>query len=227
ERLNDPELEDLLVPDYPVLMRRLAGETDYFEAYLRDNVDLVDIRTNPVREFTENGIRYGDQANDLDAVVFATGYDAMSGALQRIDIRGRDGKSLKEHWSREIRTTFGMMCEGFPNMYFLSGPGSPAPLFQPILFCQDQMDWIIKAMNHVADSGALSIEPSAEVEQAWLEECDARFEATLFGTTESWYVGSNVDGKSGRGLIYFGGIVPYREFIHAAESNAYNDFNIV
>ncbi len=227
ERLNDPELEKLLVPDYPVLMRRLAGETNYFEAYLRDNVDLIDIKANPIREFTETGIRYGDAANDLDAVIFATGYDAMSGALQRIDIRGRDGKSLKEHWRNEIRTTFGMMCEGFPNVFFLSGPGSPAPLFQPILFCQDQMDWIIKAMNYVSDSGALSIEPTEEVERAWLQECDAKFEETLFGTTESWYIGSNVDGKPGRGLIYFGGIVPYREFIHAAEDNRYADFNIV
>ncbi len=224
ERINDPELEKLLIPDYPVLMRRLCGETNYYEVYEQENVDLVDLNSKPLKRFTEKGVIVGDEEHELDAVVFATGYDAMSGALLRMNIIGRGETTLKDHWRTETRTVYGMMASGFPNMFFLSGPGSPAPLFQPILFCQDQMDWIMKAMDYIDESGMKSIDPKPDAEEEWIRECDEKLKATLFGTTESWYVGSNVKGKPGRGLIYFGGIVPYREFIYAAENDNYSGF---
>jgi len=187
ERINDPELERLLIPDYPILMRRLAGETNYYETYKRDNVSLIDLKTKPLQRFSEKGIVVGDEEQALDAVVLATGYDAMSGALMRLDIEGKDGQKLADHWSDSVQTVFGMMASGFPNMFYLSGPGSPAPLFQPVLFCQDQMQWAINAMNYVDQQGASCFDPTEAVEQEWLQECDEKFHSTLFGSIDSWY----------------------------------------
>lgn len=224
KRINDPELERLLVPQYPVLMRRLCGETGYYETFKEDHVDLVDLNAKPIVGFTEKGIKVGDEEHELDAVVFATGYDAMSGALTRMQITGVDGWTLNEHWSQGIRTAYGMMAAGFPNMFCVSGPGSPAPLFQPVLFCQDQMAWAFDAIHHVEETDGTRISPTVECEEAWQKECDEKFHATLFGEVESWYTGKNVDGKKARGLIYFGGIHPYREFVRHEVDNSFPGF---
>ena len=226
ERINDPELEKLLIPDYPVLMRRLCGETGYYEVFKQDNVDLVDLKAKPIQQFTKDGIIVGGEERKHDAFVFATGYDAMSGALMRLDIVGKKGKTLKDHWRGEIRTNYGLMSAGFPNMFYISGPGSPAPLFQPVLFCQDQMDWVFSVLDFMERSGAKSIEPTVKSEEDWMSECDDKFNATLFGQVDSWYNSRNVDGKPGRALIYFGGISNYRSFINNARDNLFADFNV-
>lgn len=222
ERINDPELEEKLIPtDYPVLMRRLCGETDYYEAFKRDNVKLVDCRADPIECFTTAGIKTKGSQFDFDVVIFATGYDAMSGAMMRMDIVGRDEKSLKEHWSSDIRTTFGLMAAGFPNMFYISGPGTPAPLYQPMLFCEDQMAWITDLIEHSRDLGTQIIDSTEDFEQKWVDECDQVLQSTLFLETESWYVSGNIEGKPAKGLIYFGGIHPYREFIRDCAEAGY------
>jgi cyclohexanone monooxygenase len=222
ERIDDPEIADLMTPDYPILTRRLSADTNYYEAFNRDNVSLVDVRSDSIECFTPNGLRTASGAEyEVDLVIFATGFDAMSGALDRIRIQGRDGKTLHDHWSSEIRTTFGMMAAGFPNMFYISGPGSPAPLYQPVLLCEDQMDWITALLEHMAAQGKTAADSTWDLEQAWIEECDRAVEATLFNDVSSWYVGRNIDGKSGRGLVYFGGIHPYREWLQKCESDGY------
>jgi cyclohexanone monooxygenase len=222
ERIDDPELAEKMIPDYPILTRRLSADTGYYEAFNRDNVTLVDVRADPIECFTPNGLRTQSGAeHEVDIVIFATGFDAMSGALERIHIEGRDGKTLHEHWSNEIRTTFGIMAAGFPNMFYISGPGSPAPLYQPVLLCEDQMDWITDLMEHMSAQGKVAADSTWELEQSWVEECDRAVDATLFNKVPSWYVGRNIDGKSGRGLVYFGGIHPYREWIQKCASDDY------
>jgi cyclohexanone monooxygenase len=221
-RINDPAVADILVPtDYPVMMRRLSAETNYYETFNRDNVTLVDARATPIQRFNASGLQTTVQDYDFDVVIFATGFDAMSGALLRIDVRGREGQTLTDHWSNEIRTTFGMMASGFPNMFYLSGPGSPAPLFQPVLFCEDQMTWLTSLFAHMEANGATVVDTTPELEETWVQECDRALDATLFNETPSWYVGGNIEGKSGRGLIYFGGIHPYREWTSKCASNGY------
>lgn len=222
ERIDDPATADLLTPDYPIMMRRLSAETNYYEAFNRDDVTLVDAKTDPIAHFTPTGLSTeSGQEHEVDLVIFATGFDGMSGALERIDIRGRGGEALRDHWANETRTTFGMMASGFPNMFYISGPGSPAPLFQPVLFCEDQMDWITNLVEHVKVQGKLAVDSTPELEQTWLEECDRAIDITLFNDVPSWYVGSNIAEKSGRGLIYFGGIHPYREWILKCASDGY------
>ncbi|MCU1625810.1 MAG: Cyclohexanone monooxygenase [Pseudonocardia sp.] len=224
-RIDDPAIADILIPnDYPVMMRRLSAETNYYETFNRDNVTLVDVRATPIQSFTPIGLQTTEQEYDFDIAIFATGFDAMSGALVRIDIRGRDGQALTDHWSDEIRTTFGMMASGFPNMFYISGPGSPAPLFQPVLFCEDQMTWLTSLFSHMKTQGKTVVDPTPEFEETWIQECDRALDVTLFNETPSWYVGGNIEGKSGRGLIYFGGIHPYREWISKCASNDYAGF---
>lgn len=227
ERINDPAVADLLTPDYPIMMRRLSAETNYYEAFNRDNVTLVDVRSDGIESFTRDGLRLASGKEfGVDLVIFATGFDAMSGALGRIDIEGRGGEKLSDHWTEDIRTTFGMMASGFPNMFYISGPGSPAPLFQPVLFCEDQMDWITGLFEYMKNQDKAAVDSTPELEQAWLEECDRAVDVTLFNEVPSWYVGSNVEGKSGRGLIYFGGIHPYREWILKCAADDYAGFEL-
>lgn len=226
QRINDPALESKLIPTgYPVLTRRLCGETNYYEAYKRPNVTLLDSRADPIECFTASGIKTRDHSYDFDIIISATGYDAMSGALMRMDIRGKDDQTLQDHWSHgDIRTAYGLMAQGFPNMFYISGPGSPAPFYQPMLFCEDQMDWITDALAYMDRQGCTQIEPTASLEQEWVEECDRALKSTLFLETPSWYVGGNIKDKPSRGLIYFAGIHPYREFILGCAANSYEGF---
>ena len=210
ERIEDPAVADLLVPTgYPVLTKRLCADTGYFETYNRDNVTLVDIRGGQIA-LTARGVAVKGQEHDVDAIVFATGFDALTGALTRIDIKGTDGLSLNEHWQDGARTAFGLMIAGFPNLFVLDGPGSPCPLFQPILLSEEQVDWIGDWIAHLDGNGIARIEPSPEVEQAWVDHCTAAVNATLFLDTASWYVGGNIPGKTPTGLVDFGGMLNYR-----------------
>ncbi len=228
ERINNPALEEKLIPTgYPVLTRRLCGETDYYEAYQRDNVKLLDSKADPIERFTETGLETANNSYEFDIIISATGYDAMSGALMRMDIRGKDGETLKDHWSQgDIRTAFGMMAAGFPNMFYISGPGSPAPFYQPMLFCEDQMNWITDALAYLKDHGNTKMEPTKVMEDIWIEECDRALKSTLFLETPSWYVGGNIKDKPSRGLIYFAGIHPYRKYLQDCVSNGYSGFSL-
>lgn len=225
ERIKDPELEKKLIPTgYPVLTRRLVAETNYYEVYSQDNVTLHDCREDPIERLTAKGIKTGRESYEFDVIVFATGFDALTGALKRIDIRGRDNVSIKSKFEGESRTVLGMMSAGFPNMFYLNGPGTPSSLFQPILLCDEQVEWIAELFESADRMGRTVIEPTNALEDKWVSHCDDMLNETLFTKANSWYVGANIDGKSPRGLLYFGGIGRYRQALEKCAESNYEGF---
>jgi len=226
ERINDPEVAAKLMPTFPILTKRLIADTNYYETYNRDNVTLVDIRSTGIDEITPQGLRIGETEYEFDSIVFATGFDALTGALTRMDIRGRNGITLKEHWDGGARTYLGLMSAGFPNLFIISAAGSPAPLFQPILLCEEQIDWVGDCITYLRERDLSTIEATHECEDRWGGMCEAAVNATLFPGTKSWYVGANVPGKSRAGLAYFGGIAAYRQACESAAASGYAEFTI-
>ena len=223
-RVNDPATAALLTPNFPILMKRLIADTNYYETYNRDNVSLVDISKQPIETITPNGVKANGQEYECDSLVLATGYDAMTGALTRMDITGRGGVKLTDHWAQRARTYLGMMCAGFPNFFIIDAVGSPSVVFQPIFVSEEQLNWVGECIQHLDANQQRSIEARAEAEDAWGEECERALQATLFPTTNSWYVGSNIEGKSHKGLIYLGGMAEYRRWFHEETARGYPGF---
>ena len=223
ERIKDPKLAEILTPTYPVLTKRLIAETNYYEVYEQDNVELVDLREQGIDEITPKGVRVGDTEYELDSIVFATGFDAMIGSLKAMDVRGRNGLTFSEHWDDGARTHMGLMSAGFPNLFIINQAGSPAPLFQPLILGQEQIQWVGRLMTHLAERNINCIEPTSEAEDNWGGLCEEALSATLFPLTDSWYLGNNVPGKSRTGLAYFGGMASYRQIMTEAEVDAYQN----
>jgi cyclohexanone monooxygenase/acetone monooxygenase len=215
ERLgHDPHLVDTLVPtDYGFGTHRVPLETNYLEVYLRDNVDLVNVRDNPIAQIREEGIELSDGTlYELDVIILATGFDAGTGALTRIDIRGRDGRSLTDEWGRDIRTTMGLAKHGYPNLLTTAVPLAPSAALCNMTTClQQQTEWISDAIRDLREEGKTTIEPTPEGEDAWVSHHDELAGATLVANTTSWYLGSNVPGKPRRVLSYIGGVGTYRQ----------------
>ena len=223
ERVKDPKLAEILTPTYPVLTKRLIAETNYYEVYERDNVELVDLRKQGIDEITPKGVRVGETEYELDSIVFATGFDAMTGSLKAMDVRGRNGLTFSEHWDDGARTHMGLMSAGFPNLFIINAAGSPAPLYQPIILGQEQVQWVGRLIAKLAERNLNCIEATPEAEDTWGGLCEDALSATLFPLTDSWYLGKNVPGKSRTGLAYFGGMTSYRQAMTDAEVNAYAD----
>ncbi len=226
-RLVDPELCDLLIPsDYGFGTHRVPLETNYLEVYHRANVTPVPVRDNPIARIVPEGIVLTDGTlHELDVIIMATGFDAGTGALTRIDIRGRDGRSLKEDWFTDIRTTMGLMVHGYPNMLTTAVPLAPSAALCNMTTClQHQTEWISEAIRHMRAHGKSVIEPTAEGEAAWVAHHDELADANLISKTNSWYVGSNVPGKPRRVLSYVGGVGAYREATLEAAAAGYKGF---
>jgi len=227
ERVDDPEVAELLTPKgYPALTKRLCCDTNYYETYNRDNVSLVDISKEAIDHISEKGVVVGSTEYEVDAIVYATGFDALSGALMRFDVRGRDGVKLKDHWNEGARTALGLTVAGFPNMFLLDGPGSPCPLFAPFILTEDQIRWVGDCIAWLDKEGVQTIEPTPEFEDSWLEACSEALDATLFPLANSWYVGANIEGKKPLGLAYFGGILNYWEHCRGSAKQGYAGFNL-
>ena len=228
-RIRDPKVADKLVPkDYAFGTRRVPLETNYYEAFNQDNVRLVDVNEDPIVEMDATGIRTASGHEEFDVIVYATGFDAGTGALTRIDVRGREGRSLKDLWSRGIRTTMGLQVHGFPNMYMTMAPFSPAAAFCNVPTCVDQqVDWIADAIAHVRGRGAKAMEPTAETEENWLAHQDEVSGATLVArTNKSWYTGANIEGKERRLLAYVGGVGPYRDICDTVRAKGFEGFSV-
>ena len=209
-RIDDPEVAEKLVPtDYPILTRRLSPETNYLEAYNQDNVELVDLRENGIKEFTENGLVVGDREIALDVVVFATGFDVMTGAMDRIDIRGRDNQTLKQRWSGGLTSYLGMMTHGFPNFFWVNGPGSP--FYNPILLAEFQGNFIVDLIDKLDAREETLIEAGSTAEDDWVNLTNQIADSTLFPKSKNYYMGDNIDGKPRRILFFFGGFPAYRD----------------
>ncbi|KVT76054.1 cyclohexanone monooxygenase [Burkholderia ubonensis] len=196
EKINDPVLADKLTPsNHPILTKRLCADSGYFETFNRDNVSLVDLKETPIESITRDGVIVGGREIELDMIVFATGFDAVTGALLNVDIRGRRGESLRAAWKSGPQTYLGLMSAEFPNLFNIAGPGSTASLSSAIPCDEHQVDLVMKLVEHAARSDAATVEPTRAAQEAWTARILAIAEKTLIHQSNSWYVGANVPGK--------------------------------
>ncbi|MGH2586423.1 MAG: flavin-containing monooxygenase, partial [Dehalococcoidia bacterium] len=223
--VKDPETAEKLVPtDHPFSSKRALIDTNYFETYNRANVTLVDIRHAPIQEITPTGIRTEDGEYDLDIIVFATGFDAMTGTFFRIDIRGRDGLPLKEKWAEGPKTYLGLASAGFPNMFMITGPGSPSVLSNMPVSIEQHVEWISDLIEDLRERGVDVIEADAGAESAWVAHVNEIAEFTLFPLADSWYLGANIPGKPRVFMPYPGGVGTYRQKCNEIRANGYEGF---
>ena len=223
--VKDPRVAELLCPvDHPLGARRLCVGTDYFETYNRPNVTLVDVRSAPIEAITERGLRTGGVEHAADMIVFATGFDAMTGALREIDIRGAGGQSLSDKWAHGPQTYLGLMTAGFPNLFIITGPGSPSVKSNMVLSIEQHVDWITDCLAALAQRGAASIEADAAAETDWVAHVNEVAGRTLYVKADSWYTGANVPGKPRVFMPYVGGIGNYRRLCDEVAADGYRGF---
>ncbi len=227
-QINDPKVAEMLVPRlYGFGTYRVPLENGYYEAFNRDNVEVIDVRATPIERFTEKGLVVNGREFELDVVILATGFDAGTGALARMDVRGRDGRSLTELWSKDIRSTLGLQVHGFPNLFTVAGPLAPSTAFCNMTTClQQQVDWVMNCITWLRANGKRAIEPTREREDEWVRHHDEVANSTLLMRTKSWYTGDNIEGKPRRLLSYIGGVGNYRQICDEAQASGYQGFKV-
>ncbi|MBV9264571.1 MAG: NAD(P)/FAD-dependent oxidoreductase [Acidobacteriaceae bacterium] len=221
---NPAVAEKLLPTDYPFGTKRVCVDTGYYETFNRENVTLIDARSEPIDEITAAGVRTLAKEYNLDSIVLATGFDAITGALRNIDIRGRTGVPLKEKWSEGPRTYLGIMTSGFPNMFTITGPGSPSVFSNMVVSIEQHVDWIADCMAYVRETQFASIEATLDAENSWVNHVNELSGYTLFPLANSWYTGANVPGKPRIFMPYIGGVGPYRTKCDEVANNGYEGF---
>jgi cyclohexanone monooxygenase len=225
EIVKDPKVAEKLTPrDYPLGTKRACVDTDYYATFNRDNVELVDLRETPIVEITPTGVRTSDKDYPVDIIVYATGFDAMTGALLKIDIRGREGAPLREAWKDGPRTYLGLQIAGFPNLFTVTGPGSPSVLSNMITSCEQHVDWIMDAISYMRKTGAKTMEATREAQDAWVAHVNDEADQTLFPRANSWYIGANVPGKPRVFMPYVG--QNYRIRCDEIAANGYEGFKL-
>ncbi|CAM3584711.1 NAD(P)/FAD-dependent oxidoreductase [Aeromicrobium ponti] len=228
ETIKKPEVAEKLLPRFYYGTKRTIIDTDYFETYNRDNVSLVDVKKAPIQEITASGVRTADAEYKLDMIVFATGFDAMTGPLFKMDIRGKDGVSLKEKWGagEQTRTYLGLGTAGFPNMFMLTGPESPSVLSNMMVSIEQHVEWVSDCINYMRDHKQEVIEVKDEAENTWSKHCREIADQTLFTKTDSWYMGANIEGKARGFQIYLGGVGTYRKICDEVAGKGYEGFTL-
>jgi len=225
EVVKDPVTAEALCPyDYPIGTKRICIDTDYFETYNRANVSLVNLRETPIEAITPKGVRTSAGEHEFDAIVYATGFDAMTGTLMNLDIRGRDGLKLADKWAGGPQTHLGLMSAGLPNLFMITGPGSPSVLSNMIVSIEHHVDWLIDALAHMRANGLATIEPTAEAEAAWGQHVNEAGHRTLYVKAASWYMGANVAGKPRVFMPYIGGVGVYRQECDEVAAKGYDGF---
>jgi cyclohexanone monooxygenase len=225
--VRDPAVAEALMPtDYPLGTKRLCVDTGYYATFNRDNVTLIDLRKTPIEAITPRGVRTTEQEYGVDALVFATGFDAMTGALLGIDIRGRGGRALREKWAAGPRTYLGLAIAGFPNLFVVTGPGSPSVLSNMIVSIEQHVDWITDCVAHLRAQGKTAIEASVAAEDAWVDHVNEVGHMTLYPRASSWYMGANVPGKPRIFMPYIGGVGVYRQKCDAVAAKGYEGFQL-
>ncbi len=224
--VSSPETAETLADiDHPFATKRPPIDTHYFEAYNRDNVSLVNLRKTPIECITERGIRASDREHDLDIIVFATGFDAMTGPLLRLNLVGRGGRALSDVWAAGPRTYLGLQIAGFPNLFTVTGPGSPSVLCNMPVAIEQHVEWITDCIDHLEQHGIAHIEASEEAAEGWVAEVNRAADATLLPQAgHSWYLGANVPGKPRVFMPYAGGMTVYRETCDRVAANGYQGF---
>ena len=227
EIVKDPRTADLLTPkDHPIGTKRICVDTRYFETYNRPNVHLVDIRSAPIEEITPEGLRTADASYEFDAIVFATGFDAMTGALTRIDIQGTQGASLAERWEHGPRTYLGLMAAEFPNLFMVTGPGSPSVLSNMMVSIEQDVDWITRCLSYLRANGVKRIEATQQAQDDWVLHGIEVANKTLYPKAASWYMGANIEGKPRVFMPYIGGVKTYRETCTRIAAEGYRGFRL-
>ncbi|MET8516764.1 NAD(P)/FAD-dependent oxidoreductase [Streptomyces sp. NPDC005077] len=223
----DPITAEVLCPrDYPIGAKRPCMDTDYYATYNKSHVHLVDLRETPIEEITEKGIRVSDREYEFDAIVFATGFDALTGALAAIDIRGKQGLALREKWAAGPRNYLGLVSAGFPNLFTVTGPLSPSVLSNMMVSIEQHVEWITDCIAHLRRTGLTEIDTTTEVEDAWTEHVAEVASGTLYPQAASWYMGANVPGKPRIFMPYLGGVGAYREKCSAVAGEGYTGFTL-
>lgn len=211
QRVADPAKAALLAPEgYAYGTKRPPLETNYYEAFNRESVHLVDVKSTPIDEITAAGVRVGEQVYDVDTIVLATGFDAMTGPLMAMDIRGRDGLRLADKWASGPRTYLGTTVHGFPNLFLITGPQSPSVLFNMPLAIEDHVDFAADAISYAREHGRDIIEATERAESDWGALTNEIAHQTLLPQTDSWYMGANIPGKPRACMVYLGGAPAYR-----------------
>jgi cyclohexanone monooxygenase len=226
--IDDPEVAELLIPnDHPIGTKRICTDTNYFQTFNRPNVSLVSVRNTPIESIDADGINTTDAHYDLDAIVLATGFDAMTGTLAKIDIVGRDGQKLRDDWSDGPRTYLGLGVDGFPNLFLVSGPGAPAVLANMVLHAEAHVNWIADAIGYLDEHGYSAIEATPQAVDDWIAECNKRADATLFPRADSWYLGANVPGKPRVFMLFIGGFATYLDICAEVADAGYKGFSLL
>ena len=223
--VKDPKVAEALVPkDYPFGAKRLCVDTGYYETFNRDNVSLIDLNASPIESITAKGVKVGGEEIEVDAIVFAIGFDAMTGALSRIEIQGKGGQALSAVWAAGPRTYLGLMVAGFPNLFTVTGPGSPSVLSNMMVSIEQHVEWISDCIAHLGGRQLVSIEATAEAQDAWVDHVNEVASMTLHVQAASWYLGANIPGKPRVFMPYIGGVGLYREKCDDVAAKGYEGF---
>jgi cation diffusion facilitator CzcD-associated flavoprotein CzcO len=224
--VRDPEVADALSPRHHIGTKRTCVDIDYYETYNRPNVELVNIRQAPIVEITPIGVRTTEREYEVDSLVFAIGFDAMTGALREIDVRGRGGLELRRKWANGPRTYLGLTVSGMPNLFLITGPGSPSVLSNMVLSIEQHVDWVADAVAHLREQGLARIEATEEGESAWMRHVAELADATLYPQASSWYVGANIAGKPRVFMPYVAGCGNYRRECEDVVRRGYAGFTL-
>src|SRR5882757_1170442 len=226
-RIKDPAVAEILAPTQPIHpfgVKRPSLEQHYYEIFNQPNVSLVDLRTNPIERVTRGGVKTAAGEHDLDILVLATGFDAVTGGLTSIDIRGTEGETLKEKWARGARAHLGMAVAGFPNLLFVYGPQSPNAFCNGPTCAEVQGDWVARLLDHLRQRNLTRIEATVAAEEAWRAQVLELADATLFPRADSWYLGANIPGKPREMLSFTGGLPAYLEKCRESAELGYEGF---
>ncbi|MCY3778797.1 MAG: NAD(P)/FAD-dependent oxidoreductase [Chloroflexi bacterium] len=221
--VKDPKVAEMLSPDYTIHCKRPVLDSGYFETYNRPNVLLVDLNAAPIQAITTSGIHTSDADYDLDLIVLATGFDAMTGALLRIDIRGRSGLPLREQWARGPVNYLGLQIQGFPNLFTITGPGSPSVLTNMMVAIEQHVEWVTDCINYMVEQDHDTIEATEEAQEAWVAHVNEVANGTLWVSCQNWYQGYNIPGKP-RVFMPLPGFPPYVEKCEEVVTNGYEGF---
>ncbi|MBK1657141.1 flavin-containing monooxygenase [Paracraurococcus ruber] len=223
--VKDPATAEALAPkDHPIGTKRICVDTHYYETYNRPNVRLVNLRQTPIETITATGIRTSAESLEFDAIVFATGFDAMTGALLKIDFEGRGGRRLSAEWEHGPRSYLGLMVAGFPNLLTITGPGSPSVLSNMIVSIEQHVDWIAGLLGDMQARGRTCVEATDTAQEDWVRHGEEVANRTLYPSAASWYMGANIPGKPRVFMPYIGGVGVYREKCDEIAAGGYTGF---
>jgi cyclohexanone monooxygenase len=226
-RLDDPTLAEILAPSappHPFGVKRPSLEQDFYDTFNQANVSLVDVRSTPIERVTPTGVQTSGGHRELDVLVLATGFDAVTGGLTNLDLRGTTGATLADHWRGGVRTQLGLASAGFPNLFFLYGPQSPSGFCNGPTCAEVQGDWMIDLLEHLANHGITRIEATRDAEAAWRDQVLGIASMTLFPRADSWYMGANIPGKPREMLNWPGGLQLYLAACRESAADGYRGF---